>query len=217
MSNKNNRPVFFASTGLNKAELNYPTIEKESLAILFSVKHIRPYLFGRRFKIVTDHKPLVYLFNHNNPSSRLTKFRLCLEEYNFYIEYVKGKDNAVADALSRIYITSEELKELSNNISCVLTRAQTRKLRKQREVEGNSRRNSISNCTDHPKAVELLKKPEECVELVEVEKNKIKNVKTRESYLTSKKGYLMLVPSLNKLFIHPDARSVITPREMRYC
>lgn len=74
LSNKNNHPVAFASRGLKKAELNYLTIEKELLAIIFAAKHFQPYLFGRRFKIVTDHKPLVYLLIHNNASSRLTKF-----------------------------------------------------------------------------------------------------------------------------------------------
>lgn len=90
LANGDNKPVAYASRTLNKNELNYPTIEKELLAIVWGVKHFRPYLYGRKFKILTDHKPLVYLFNMRDPSSRLLKFRMVLEEYDFIVEYVKG-------------------------------------------------------------------------------------------------------------------------------
>lgn len=80
--NQNMRPIAYASRPLNKAEKNYPTIEKELVAIVWAVKHFRPYLFGRNFKIMTDHKPLLYLFGMKDPSSRLLKFRLILEEYD---------------------------------------------------------------------------------------------------------------------------------------
>lgn len=53
---------------------------------MWGVKHFRPYLFGRHFKIVTDHKPLIYLFNLKDPSSRLLKFKLIIEEYDYEIE-----------------------------------------------------------------------------------------------------------------------------------
>lgn len=62
-----------------------------------------------------------------NPSSRLTKFRLTLEEYDFEIYYLRGKDNVIADALSGVKINSEKLKNLLNVPSvAVVTRAQTK-------------------------------------------------------------------------------------------
>lgn len=59
-----------------------------------------------------------------NPSSKLTRMRLELEEYDFTVEYLKGKDNFVADALSRINI--KELKDMQNKVLKVTTRQQSR-------------------------------------------------------------------------------------------
>lgn len=128
LSNKNGRPVSFASRTLNKSEVNYPTIDKELLAIVWAIKHFRPYLYGKHFKILTDHRPLISLFNMKDPSSRLFKFRLLLEEYDFTIEHVKGSENAAADALSRISITSSDLKHMHELCVSVMTRAQKRNL-----------------------------------------------------------------------------------------
>lgn len=59
-------------------------------------------MFGVKFKIVTDHKPLLYVFNIKDPGSRLTRFRLKLEEYDYEVIYKAGKINTNADALSRM-------------------------------------------------------------------------------------------------------------------
>ncbi|XP_063920701.1 uncharacterized protein LOC135135549 [Zophobas morio] len=94
-------PVAYTSRTLNKAECNYNTTEKELLAIVYAVKHFRPYLYGQKFKIVTDHRPLTWLFNCRDPSSRLVRWRLLLNEYEYEICYKPGKINSNADALSR--------------------------------------------------------------------------------------------------------------------
>jgi len=83
------------------AEQNYSTIEKELTAIVWACRHFRPYLLGRTFTIVTDHKPLTWMFSVKDPSSRLLRWRLLLEEFNYTIEYKAGKKNVNADALSR--------------------------------------------------------------------------------------------------------------------
>jgi transposase InsO family protein len=115
------KPVCYASRTLNESEQNYSTIEKELFAIVWATKYFRPYLFGRKFKILTDHKPLQWMMNLKDQNSRLTRWRLRLSEYDFTVVYKKGKANTNADALSRIEIHNEEvesviesLKELSS-------------------------------------------------------------------------------------------------------
>ena len=102
LANANGKPVAYASRALNQAEKNYPSLHREIMAIAWAVRHFRPYLFSRKFVIYTDCRPVIYLFGKTDPSSRLTKFRLVLEEYDFSIKYVRGRNNVVADALSRV-------------------------------------------------------------------------------------------------------------------
>lgn len=95
-------PIAFASRVLNKAEKNYSTIEKEALAVVWAVTHFRPYVYGQKFTVVTDHKPLVWIFNLKDPSSRIMRWRIKLEEYDFDVIHKSGRLNSNADALSRL-------------------------------------------------------------------------------------------------------------------
>ena len=118
------KPIAFASRTLNKSESNYSTTEKELLAIIFGCKTFRPYLYGRKFQIVTDHRPLKWLFNHKDPSSKLQRWRLKLEEFEYEIIYRKGKLNSVADALSRypvnpIYPEKPSTDDHSNSLDSI--------------------------------------------------------------------------------------------------
>lgn len=102
------RPIAFASRTLSKTEENYSTIEKELLAIVWACKYFRPYLFGRKFTLFTDHKPLTYTFNMKEPNSKLIRWKLFLAEYDYEIKYKPGKQNLVADSLSRL-VPNEEI------------------------------------------------------------------------------------------------------------
>jgi hypothetical protein len=101
-------PVAYASRSLNNAETHYTTSKKELLAIVWATKYFRPYLFGCRFKIISDHKPLVWVMNVKDPRSRLLRWGIHLEEYDYEITYRRGSQNTNADAHSRIASVSKE-------------------------------------------------------------------------------------------------------------
>lgn len=99
-------PIAYASRTLNDTECKYSATEKELLAIIFAIKHFRPYLFGKKFEIRTDHKPLVWLRQKKDLNSKLLRWKLELEAFEFDIKYKKGTLNNNADALSRIEINA---------------------------------------------------------------------------------------------------------------
>ena len=106
-------PIAYASRSLNKAETNYTTSEKELLAVVWATKYFRPYLYGRHFKVVTDHKPLTWIMNVKDPGSRLLRWRIQLEEFDYEVAYKKGW-NTNADALSRInHVATEKGNEVT--------------------------------------------------------------------------------------------------------
>lgn len=98
----NDKPSCYASRTVSDVEINYSTIEKEMLAIIWAVKYFRPYLYGNKFTIVTDHEPLTWLMNFKEPSSKILRWRIQLMEYDFDIIYKKGSQNVLADAPYRI-------------------------------------------------------------------------------------------------------------------
>jgi hypothetical protein len=99
---QNDQPVSFASKTLTSAETRYSTIEKELYAIVWAVEHFRPYVYGTKFVVFTDHKPLLGIHKHRNPSSRLLRLFLKLSDFDVTLEYKPGRCNLVADALSRL-------------------------------------------------------------------------------------------------------------------
>ena len=97
------RPVAYWSAKLNPAERNYSATERELMAIVEAAKHWRVYLHGSPHPILlkSDHKPLIYLNGKQQLGMRLSRWMEELSDLTFEIGYVKGKDNAAADALSR--------------------------------------------------------------------------------------------------------------------
>lgn len=133
-TNGHQLPVAFFSRTFQKGERNKPIIEKELLAIYNSILAFRHYIYGTQFKVFSDHKPLVYLFGMTNPASKLVRIRLELEEYNFEIIHIRGKENVVADSLSRIHI--DDLKNLTEIDSQIL--AITRSMSGKNEAKLNN-------------------------------------------------------------------------------
>lgn len=95
-------PVAYASRNLLPREKNYATIEKEALALVWAILKFHVYLYGREFKVQTDHQPLEYLHKMKAANSRILRWSLLLQEYQFSVRYIKGVDNVGADYLSRV-------------------------------------------------------------------------------------------------------------------
>ncbi|CAG2213598.1 unnamed protein product [Mytilus edulis] len=113
MQDGTERPIAFASRSLNKAERNYSQIDKEALGIIFGVKKFHTYLYGRRFTLITDHMPLVSIFNpkkgiSTTSAARLQRYALFLSGYTYDIEYKNTNKHTNADALSRMPQESTE-------------------------------------------------------------------------------------------------------------
>jgi len=110
------KPVAYVSRTLSAHERNYAHIEKEGLAVVYAVKKLHQYLYGQKFEIYTDHKPLLGLLGEHKPVSetaaaRIQRWALLLSAYNYVLKYRQGRENGNADALSRLprYATHAEV------------------------------------------------------------------------------------------------------------
>ena len=95
------RVIAYYSRTLNKSERNYCITRKELLAIVAAVKHFRPYLYGKQFKVQTDHGALTWLMKFKHPEAQVAHWIEVLDTYDFKIEHRPGKSHGNADALSR--------------------------------------------------------------------------------------------------------------------
>ena len=107
MDDGSERPISFASRTLSTAERNYAQLDKEALAIIFGVKRFHQYLYGRKFNIQSDHKPLQYLLGETRgipamASAQVQRWVLTLSAYEYAFTYKPGTRMANADALSRL-------------------------------------------------------------------------------------------------------------------
>lgn len=108
--------IAYASRTLSGPEQKYNTTEKELLGVLWALNQFRPYIYGRKFILRTDHKALIWLSKLKEPNAKLYRWKLKLQDYDYSIEHVKGKDNLVADALSRIEIHHTDSDSLKVNL-----------------------------------------------------------------------------------------------------
>ncbi len=95
------KPVVFLSRKLLPRETRYSTIEKECLAIKWSLESLRYYLLGREFDLETDHRALTWIHTMKDNNARITRWYLALQPYSFKVRHRPGRLNLVADYLSR--------------------------------------------------------------------------------------------------------------------
>lgn len=112
------RPVLFISCTLTTAQQNYAQLHREALAIVFAVKKFHKYIFGKKFTIYSDHRPLQDIFNEKKSmpiaAERLQRWAIFLAMYQYKIEYKKGSRLGNADALSRLPLKMENDIETQN-------------------------------------------------------------------------------------------------------
>lgn len=97
-------PVSFFSRKLDRHQRWYSTIEKEALALVTAFEHFEVYVGGSSVPVVvyTDHNPLVFLDRMRNKNRRLMNWSLRLQQFNMVITHIRGRDNVIANALSRL-------------------------------------------------------------------------------------------------------------------
>ena len=100
---QNGREVVISYSGrkLLPAEKNYSVTEREALAVVAGIKYFQPYVYGRRFTVHTDHNAVRWLMGIKEPTGRLARWAVLLQQYDFNIVHRSGKSNGNADALSR--------------------------------------------------------------------------------------------------------------------
>ncbi|KAF8045596.1 hypothetical protein N665_4651s0001 [Sinapis alba] len=98
------RPIAYFSEKLGGATLNYATYDKELYALVRALQTWQHYLWPKEFVIHTDHESLKYLKGQNKLSKRHARWVEFIETFPYVIKYKQGKENIVADALSRRYV-----------------------------------------------------------------------------------------------------------------
>ena len=101
------QPIQFASRSLTRAKQKYSQIEREGIGIFFAVKRFYPFLFGRKFTLVTDNKPLAAIISPRKDipavaAERIQRWAMYLSGFNYDVRYRSSAQNANADWLSRL-------------------------------------------------------------------------------------------------------------------
>ena len=94
-------PISFASVKLSGSQVSWATIEKEAYAVIWALNKFRTWIFGSHVTVFSDSNPLTYLTANVPKSAKLTRWALALQQFNISFKYTRGKDNVVADFLSR--------------------------------------------------------------------------------------------------------------------
>jgi RNase H-like domain found in reverse transcriptase len=112
MPDGSEHPIAYASKTLSAAERNYSQLDKEALAIIFGVRRFHSYIYGRKFTLITDHKPLLGILGPKCgipplAAARMQRWALILAAYSYQLEFRRTEDHANVDAFSRFPLPSQ--------------------------------------------------------------------------------------------------------------
>ena len=113
------QPVVYASRALTDTECRYSNIERELLGIVFGLERLHHYTFGKPITVETDYRPLTSIQKKTiaTLSPRLQRLLLRLAQYDVQVEYLRGKENLIADTLSRVTSLKPEFKYCNDSPS----------------------------------------------------------------------------------------------------
>ena len=97
------RVIAYFSRSYSPAQSRYSTTEKELMAVVMAIEHFHNYLYGSKFKLYTDHKPLTSILDKKRPNPRVKRWAMRIGMYSLEICYKPGNENIVADMLSRLF------------------------------------------------------------------------------------------------------------------
>ena len=116
------RVIAYASRKLTQAEQNYNVCDRELLAVVWSLNHFKPYLYGQKFTIVTDNEPITSLMSLKEPKGRKARWLQDICSFAFDIVHKPGKDHKDVDALSRYpAVAISEPDSPSHEVAAVMT------------------------------------------------------------------------------------------------
>lgn len=134
------RIIAYGSRSLTDVEKKYSQTEKEALSIIWGFERFKMYLIGKEFELITDHKPLEFIFSERSkPSARIERWILRLQPFTYKVIYRKGTEN-IADPLSRLLVV-EDIKQ-EDFVKWIAEKA-TPKSITTREIEEASERDPI--------------------------------------------------------------------------
>ncbi|XP_061774106.1 uncharacterized protein K02A2.6-like [Nerophis ophidion] len=117
-------PIAYASRTLSPAEKNYSQIEKEALSLVFGVKKFHQYLWGRKFDLISDHKPLLALFGERKglptmAAARIQRRAIILSAYDYHMTYRRSEEHGNADGLSRVPLPETKDTDTETMTACI--------------------------------------------------------------------------------------------------
>ncbi|RWS04879.1 gag-pol fusion protein-like protein, partial [Dinothrombium tinctorium] len=110
------RVIGYQSYTFNKAEINYPTTQKEALAVIKALKYFRGLIDGKEITVHTDHQALTHIITLKEPKGRIGRWQIFLQSFQININHRSGKELTNADAISRLCLDIKQVSSIQTPI-----------------------------------------------------------------------------------------------------